>query len=84
MRIIQCVPCLSHEWNTLSGRHPTLLLGAWVSRAIVGILVSGHGHPFECGRCFHCNDAEYVSYSGGFDPVAGFPPVGLSLSFLRS
>ena len=25
-----------------------------------------------------------MSYAGGFDPVAGFPPVGLSLAVLRS
>ena len=55
-----------------------------MSRALLGILVSGHGHRFERGHCFNCNGLEYVSYTGGFDPVAGFPPVELSLAVLRS
>ena len=41
---------------------------------------SGHGHRLKCGRCFNCNGFEYMSYTGGFDPVAGFPPVGLLLA----
>ena len=53
---------------------------AWVSRAPLDILFSGHGHRLECGRCFNCNSFEYMSYTGGFDPVAGFPPVGLLLA----
>ena len=52
--------------------------------AVVGILVSGHGHRFECGHCFNCNGLEYMSYTGGFAPVAVFPPAGLSLAVLRS
>ena len=55
-----------------------------MSRALLGILVSGHDHRFECGHCLNCNGLEYMSYTGGFDPVAGFPPAGLSLAVLRS
>ena len=55
-----------------------------MSRAPLGIIVSGHGHRLECGHCFNCNGLEYMSYTGGFDPVAGFPLVGLSLAVLRS
>ena len=55
-----------------------------MSRAPLGILVSGHGHRFECGHCFNCNGLEYMSYTVGFDPVAGFPPAGLSLAVPRS
>ena len=50
-----------------------------MSRAPLGILFSGHVHRLECGRCFNCNGFEYMSYTGGFDPVAGFP-VGLLLA----
>ena len=53
MIIILRVQCLSRARNNLSGRHPTLLLSAWVSRALLGILVSGHGNRFECGHCFN-------------------------------
>ena len=55
-----------------------------MSRAPLGILVYGHGHRWECRHCFNCNVLEYMSYAEGFDPVAGFPPVGLSLAVLRS
>ena len=55
-----------------------------MSRAPLGILVSGHSHRLECGFCFNCNDLEYMRYTGGFDSVAGFPPAGLSLAVLRS
>ena len=55
-----------------------------MSRALLDILVSGHGHRFECGHCSNCNGLAYMSYTGGFDPVAGFPPAGLSLAVLRS
>ena len=51
-----------------------------MSRAPLGILFSGHGHRLECGRCFNCNGLENMSYTGGFDPVAGFPPAGLLLA----
>ena len=55
-----------------------------MSRALLGISGSGHGHRFECGHCFNCNGLEYMSYTVGFDPVAGFPPAGLSLAVPRS
>ena len=55
-----------------------------MSRALLSILVSGHGQRFECGHCFNCNGSENMSYSRGFDPVAGFPTAGLSLAVLRS
>ena len=55
-----------------------------MSRALLGIFVSGHGHRFECGHCLNYSGLEYMSYAGGFDPVAGFPPVGLPLVVLRS
>ena len=55
-----------------------------MSRAPLGILVSGHDYRLECGHCFHCNGLEYMSYTGSFDPVAWFPPAGLSLAVLRS
>ena len=47
-----------------------------MSRALLGILVSGHGHRFECDHGFKCNGFEYMSYTGGFDLVAGFPSAG--------
>ena len=55
-----------------------------MSRALFGILISGHGHRFECGHCFNFNVLEHMICTGVFNPVAGFPPVGLSLSVLRS
>ena len=67
--------------NNLSGR-PTLVRGAWGSRAPLGILFSGHGHRLECDRCFICNGLG--TCTGGFDLVAGFPPAGLPLAVLRS
>ena len=45
-----------------------------MSRAPLSILVSGHGHRLECGRCFNCNGLEYMSYTGGFDSP-GFLPL---------
>ena len=68
----------------LSGRHPRLLRGAWVSRAPLDIIVSGHGHRLECGRCFHCNGLEYMCYAGGFCSVSRFPPGELVLFVLGS
>ena len=55
-----------------------------MSRALLGIVVSGHGHRFECGHFFNCNGLEYMRNIGGFEPVARFPPAGLSLAVLMS
>ena len=68
----------------MSGRHPKLLSGAWVSRVLLGIVVSGHGHRVECGHCYNRNGLDYVSYTGSFDPMAGFLLAGLSLAVFRS
>ena len=79
MSIIRCTMFeLCEEQFVRSPPHATLR--AWVSGAPLGILFSGHGHRLECGRCLNCNGFEYMSYTGGFDPVAGFPPVGLLLA----
>ena len=67
----------------MSGRHPALLLRS-MGESPLGILVSSHDHPLECGHCFNCNGLEFMRYTGGFDPVAGFPTVGLSLAVLWS
>ena len=40
----------------------------------------GHDHHLASGHCFNCNGLEYMSNTGIFDPVAGFPPAGLSLA----
>ena len=53
-----------------------------MSRELLGILVSGHGHRFECGHCYNRNGLDDVRHIGGFDLVAGFPPTGLSLAVL--
>ena len=55
-----------------------------MSRALLGIVVSGHGHASECRHLFSCNGLECTRYTGGFDPVARFPSAGLSLAVLRS
>ena len=68
----------------LSGRHTRILRGAWVSRAPLDIIVSGHGHRLECGRCFDCNGLEYMCYAGFFCPVSGFPIGELFLFVLGS
>ena len=55
-----------------------------MSRALLSILVSGHGHRFECGHFYNCNGLDYyVSNAEEFDPVAGFPLAGLSLAVPR-
>ena len=43
-----------------------------MSRALLGILVSGHGHRFECGHCFNGNGLEYMSYTRGLTRWPGF------------
>ena len=55
-----------------------------MSRAPLDFLAFGHVHRLECGHCFNYNGLEYKGYTGGFDPVAGFPPAGLSFAVLRS
>ena len=55
-----------------------------MSRAPLDFLAFGHVHRLECGHCFNYNGLEYMGYTGGFDPVAGFPPAGLSFAVLRS
>ena len=56
-----------------------------MSTALHGILVSRHGHRFECFHCNNCNGLDYVMiYTGDFDPAAGFPPAALSVAVLRS
>ena len=54
-----------------------------MSKALHGILVSSHGRRFERDHCYNCNGLDDASYTGVFDPVAGFPPAGLSLVVLR-
>ena len=66
----------------MAGRHPTLLSGAWVSRALLGILVSGHGRRLNAAIVTIGLDD--VRHTGGFDLVAGFPSAGLSLAVLWS
>ena len=63
---------------------PRYFEGARASRALLGMLISGHGHRFECDHCYNRNSLNYVSYTGEFDPVAGFPPAGLSLAVFLS
>ena len=75
---------MSHARNDVPDRHSVLLLGAWVSGVPLGIIFSGHGYRFECGRCFSSNVLECMCYTRGFDPVAGFPPAGLLLAVLIS
>ena len=54
-----------------------------MSRALLGIIVSGHGHRLNAALLqSQCLDD--VRHIGGFDPVAGFPPAGLSLAVLWS
>ena len=55
-----------------------------MSRAHLAFLVPGLGHRLICCHCFNCNGLEYMSYTGGFDPVAGFPPAGMSSAVFRS
>ena len=39
---------------------------------------------FECGHIYNHNGLDDVRHTGGYDPVAGFPPAKLSLAFLWS
>ena len=55
-----------------------------MSRVLLGFIISGHGHRFECGRCYSRSYLDDVSYTGSFDPVAEFPPAELSLAVLGS
>ena len=54
-----------------------------MSRALLGIFNFWPWSSFECGHCYNRNDLDYVTYAGVFDPVAEFPPAGLSLAILR-
>ena len=56
-----------------------------MSRALLSILVSGHGDRLNTTIITITNDLDDEEHTGGFDPVAEFPPdEGLPLAVLYS
>ena len=61
---------------------PRYFEGARASRALLGILISGHGHRFECGHCYNRNGVDYVRYTGNLNSVGGLDRLWLSSQVL--
>ena len=63
---------------------PRCFEGEWVSRVSHGVLVYGHGHRLERGRCFYYNGLEYMCYAEVLPRRPGFPVRDWRWAVLRS